>query len=154
MNLLASYFVSCERERNRLRAQKTIEITPNMILFKLDDQGNGKLFERTKVDSKKEFSLDTFEKFREICDYTSLAFQYEIGNLNVKTKHIVGNFHPSKWEYHSLGSSSFIPGHLQSIWSKEYAVRSVLFSLTSTQINQQTFSTSSPPRKIRSKSDS
>ncbi|CAF1034705.1 unnamed protein product [Rotaria sordida] len=86
MNLLASYFVSCERERNRLRAQKTIEITPNM--------------------------------------------------------------------YRSLGSSSFIPGHLQSIWSKEYAVRSVLFSLTSTQINQQMFSTPSSPRKIRSKSDS
>ncbi|CAF1433487.1 unnamed protein product, partial [Rotaria sp. Silwood1] len=57
--------------------------------------------------------------------------------------------------YRSPGSSSsFIPAHLQSIWSKEDAVRSVLFSLISTQINQQTFSTPSSPRKIRSQSDS
>ncbi|CAF0884903.1 unnamed protein product [Rotaria sordida] len=54
------------------------------------------------------------------CDYTSLAFQYEIGNLNVE----------------------------------RLSLNSVLFSLTSTQINQQTFSTPSSSRKIRSKSGS
>ncbi|CAF4037509.1 unnamed protein product, partial [Rotaria sp. Silwood1] len=89
------------------------------------------------------------------CDHASVAFQNAIENLNVETKRIVDNFHPSKWKYRSPGSSSsFIPAHLQTIWSKEDAVRSVLFSLISTQINQQTFSTPSSPRKIRSQSDS
>lgn len=50
-------------------------------------------------------------------------------------------------------SSSIVPGYLKSIWSKEYTVRSERFSLRSTPINTQTFSTPSPPRKIRPKSE-
>ncbi|CAF4060796.1 unnamed protein product [Rotaria sp. Silwood2] len=223
------------------------------ILFKLDDQGNGELFERTKFDLKKEFGLDNFERFRWMCilsgcdyleningiglvkakkimsrtqvtnielilkqlpqnlgklnlritddyikgfkrahlaflhqivydplqrkqvplnplsddvaydqlkfagqiDHTPLAFQHAIGNLNVKTKCIVDNFDPNQWKYRSSeSSSSYTPAHLKSIWSKEYAVRSKPFSLTSTPINQQILSTPSPPRKIRPQTDS
>jgi exonuclease-1 len=222
------------------------------ILFKLDEQGNGELFERTKFDLKKEFGLENFERFRWMCilsgcdyldnisgiglakakkimsrtqvanielilkqlpqnlgklnlritdeyitgfkrahlaflhqivydpiqrkqvplnplsddvdydllkfsgqcDQTPLAFQHAIGNLNVKTKCSVDNFDPSQWKYRSPVSSSFTPAHLKSIWSKEYAVRSERFSLTSTPINTKTLSTPSPPRKIRPKSES
>ncbi|UJR28468.1 hypothetical protein I4U23_009707 [Adineta vaga] len=219
------------------------------ILFKLDDQGNGELFERAKFDLKKEFGLDSFERFRWMCilsgcdyldniagiglakakkimsrtqitdielilkqlpqnlgklslrvtddyivgfkrahlaflhqivydpiqrkqmplnplpddidhnqlkfsgqlDDTPLAFQHAIGNLNVKTKCIVDIFHPDKWNYRSPKSASdIIPGHLKSIWSKEYSIRSERFSLISTPINRQVFSTPSPPRKVRS----
>ncbi|CAF4707861.1 unnamed protein product [Rotaria sp. Silwood1] len=223
------------------------------ILFKLDEQGNGELFERTKFDLKKEFGLDSFERFRWMCilsgcdylenisgiglvkakkimsrtqvtnielilkqlpqnlgklnlrvtdeyiigfkrahlaflyqivydpiqrkqvplnplpddidhdqlkyagqiDHTPLAFQHAIGNLNVKTKCIVDNFDPKQWKYRSPGSSpSSTPAHLKSIWSKEYVVRSKPFSLSSTPINQKILSTPSPPRKIRSQTDS
>ncbi|CAF0788729.1 unnamed protein product [Rotaria sordida] len=221
------------------------------ILFKLDEQGNGELFERTKFDLKKEFGLDSFERFRWMCilsgcdylenitgiglvkakkimsrtqvtnielilkqlpqnlgklnlrvtdeyitgfkrahlaflyqivydpiqrkqvplnplpddvdhdqlkfsgqlDHTPLAFQHAIGNLNVKTKCIVDNFDPNQWKYRSPSLSSCTPVHLKSIWSKEYAIRSQPFSLTSTPINQQKLSTPSPPRKIRSQTD-
>ncbi|CAF3685500.1 unnamed protein product [Adineta steineri] len=223
------------------------------ILFKLDDQGNGELFERTKLDIKKEFGLDTFERFRWMCilsgcdyldnitgiglakakkvmsrtqitnielilkqlpqnlgklnlrvtddyiigfkrahlaflhqtvydplqrkqihlnplpddidhdqlkfsgqlDDTPLAFQHAIGNLNVKTKCIVDKFDPNKWNYRPPGpaSSSIIPPYLKSIWSKEYTIRPKAFSLSSTPVNTQVLSTPSPPRKVRSQTD-
>ncbi|CAF2144354.1 unnamed protein product [Rotaria magnacalcarata] len=227
------------------------------ILFKLDDQGNGELFEREKFDLKKEFGLDSFERFCWMCilsgcdylenitgiglvkakkvmsrtqisnidlilkqlpqnlgklnlrvtddyitgfkrahlaflhqivydpiqriqmplnplpddvdrehlkyagqlDETPLAFQHAIGNLNVKTKCIVDKFNPSQWKYRSpvsssSSSSSVIPGHLKSIWSKEYTSRSEPFSLTSTPMSRKKISTPSPPRKVRSQKDS
>ena len=59
------------------------------------------------------------------------------------------------FKYRSPCSSSLsIPAHLQSIWSKEYTIRSEPFCLTSTPINRQILSTPSPPRKIRPKSES
>jgi hypothetical protein len=44
------------------------------------------------------------------CDNTSLAFQHAIGNLNVKTKCIVDNFDPNKWnvcKYFLITSKEF-----------------------------------------------
>ncbi|CAF5104568.1 unnamed protein product, partial [Rotaria magnacalcarata] len=90
-------------------------------------------------------------------DETPLAFQHAIGNLNVKTKCIVDKFNPSQWKYRSpvsSSSSSVIPGHLKSIWSKEYTSRSEPFSLTSTPMSRKKISTPSPPRKVRSQKDS
>ncbi|CAF4473139.1 unnamed protein product, partial [Rotaria magnacalcarata] len=78
-------------------------------------------------------------------DETPLAFQHAIGNLNVKTKCIVDKFNPSQWKYRSpvsssSSSSSVIPGHLKSIWSKEYTSRSEPFSLTSTPMSRKKIS--------------
>ncbi|CAF5162416.1 unnamed protein product, partial [Rotaria magnacalcarata] len=89
-------------------------------------------------------------------DETPLAFQHAIGNLNVKTKCIVDKFNPSQWKYRSpvSSSSSVIPGHLKSIWSKEYTSRSEPFSFTSTPMSRKKISTPSPPRKVRSQKDS
>ncbi|CAF5077244.1 unnamed protein product, partial [Rotaria sp. Silwood1] len=51
------------------------------ILFKLDEQGNGELFERTKFDLKKEFGLDSFERFRWMCILSGCDYLENISGI-------------------------------------------------------------------------
>ncbi|CAF1429768.1 unnamed protein product [Adineta ricciae] len=60
------------------------------ILFKLDDQGNGELFEGTKLDLKKEFGLDSFERFRWMCILSGCDYLDNIAGIGLaKAKKIM-----------------------------------------------------------------
>ncbi|CAF4002979.1 unnamed protein product, partial [Rotaria magnacalcarata] len=60
------------------------------ILFKLDDQGNGELFEREKFDLKKEFGLDSFERFCWMCILSGCDYLENITGIGlVKAKKVM-----------------------------------------------------------------
>ncbi len=81
------------------------------ILFKLDEQGNGELFERTKLDLKKEFGLENFERFRWMCILSGCDYLDNITGIGLaKAKKIMSRTQITNIELvigYFINSSSF-----------------------------------------------